>query len=507
MRSWIARWAAVLVGLAALVGPARGQGIIVPSAGPISSAMAGASTAAPTDFGASYWNPAILSGLDDQEFLLGSALNLPSMHLESGIAAGSIGGIFPSTGRYGESRSDSGVAPGLATGFSFRMSPDSPLTLGLGVFGLVGGGVNFAGSYTTPILTPRQPPNYFGLGPIYSNVALLSIAPMGSLQLSDRLAVGMGPIITSGTPSFSPAFFAPGPKGPLGLPTFPAATNARPYWGGGFQVGLFYELNDNWNLGFSYKSPVWQEKWDFNAANPNLSPRRIGVQASLPQILSWGIAYKGIERTLIDVDLRYIDYADSELFGNRVIDGGLGWQSVFAVALGAQYQATEKLTLRTGYLYNTNPIRNVTTLFNIQAPGIIQNTFTLGASYQLNENVVASLAWMHGFRNAIEGPILQIPGSTVRLDAQVDTLWAGVNITFGASRKRPAGASTGDGDFAPSTFPSGPFVPAPPPSFTPDPPMPATENTGAFATTATAVSPPASESLPPLPQLPAGIHE
>jgi hypothetical protein len=58
--------AAVLAG----VSSARGQGIIGPSAGPINGAMAGASTAAPVDFGSSYWNPANLSGLDSQAFLL-----------------------------------------------------------------------------------------------------------------------------------------------------------------------------------------------------------------------------------------------------------------------------------------------------------------------------------------------------------------------------------------------------------------------------------------------------
>ena len=52
---------AVMV-MAIVVSEVRAQGIIVPSAGPINSSMAGASTAAPVDFGASYWNPAILSG-------------------------------------------------------------------------------------------------------------------------------------------------------------------------------------------------------------------------------------------------------------------------------------------------------------------------------------------------------------------------------------------------------------------------------------------------------------
>src|SRR5262245_65053130 len=117
-----AKVALVGIGILAFLGDVsslHGQGIIIPSAGPINSAMAGASTAAPVDFGASYWNPAILSGLENQEFLLGSALLFPSVHLQSSLPAGSIGGLFPPTNRFGTVRSDSGVAPSLATGFAF----------------------------------------------------------------------------------------------------------------------------------------------------------------------------------------------------------------------------------------------------------------------------------------------------------------------------------------------------------------------------------------------------
>ncbi len=347
-----------------------GQGIIVPSAGPINSSMAGASTAAPVDFGGSYWNPAILSGLDSQEVLIGSALALPSIHLQSSVSAGSVGGLFPPTNRFGEARSDSGVAAGLATGFSFRM--DGRIAIDLGARDLRAGRRRREFQRQLPGPDPDAPP----AAELCRRRADLRerLAPRASTRwprCGSRIGcpIGVGPIITAGTPSFNPAFFAPGPKGPLGLPTFPAATNARPYWGGGFQVGLLYELNEDWNLGFSYKSPIWQERWDFNSSYPNLAPRRIGVQASLPEIISWGIAYKGLPRTLIDVDLRYFDYANTSLFGTKVVDGGLGWQSVFAVAVGAQYQATDRLMLRSGYLYNTNPIRNEATLFNVQAPG------------------------------------------------------------------------------------------------------------------------------------------
>src|SRR3954452_17960986 len=92
------------------------QGLIVPGAGPINLSMAGASTAAPVDFGSSYWNPATISGLERQEFLLGSQLIFPSIHLQTFLPAGTLGGRFPTTNRSGTARSDSGVASNLATG-------------------------------------------------------------------------------------------------------------------------------------------------------------------------------------------------------------------------------------------------------------------------------------------------------------------------------------------------------------------------------------------------------
>jgi long-chain fatty acid transport protein len=411
------------------------QGLIIPGAGPINRSMAGASTAAPVDFGSSYWNPATISGLDRQEFLLGSELIFPSTHLNTSLPAGAINGQFPTVGRSGTSRSDSGVASNLATGGAFRLDDDSPMTFGLGVFGLIGGGVNYAGS-STPLLTPKNPPQTFGVGPIYSNMSALEITPMASWQVTDKLAVGGGPVITSASVSFSPAFFASGGRDRYGLFSFPAATNGRPFWGGGFQLGMLYELNQDWNVGFSYKSPVWQERWSWNAATPNGSPRRISLQAQIPAIYSWGVAYKGLPKTLIDVDLRYFDYANAALFGQSIRSGGLGWQGVFAVATGAQYQLSDRVTLRGGYLFNTNPIRTEGTLFNVQAPGIIEHTLSFGSSMKINDDITLTGAWVHGFRNSIAGNVSQIPGGFARFDVQTDSIVLGLNVSFGGRRRK-----------------------------------------------------------------------
>jgi long-chain fatty acid transport protein len=441
---------AALIGLG-LASSAKGQGLIAPSAGPINSAMAGASTAAPVDFGSTYWNPANLSGLERPEFLLGSALLIPSTHLTTTLPAGAINGVFPPRNRYGVSRSDSGVIPNLATGAAFKLDDASPWTFGLGVFGFVGGNVNFAGSFTTPLISPRRPPNSFGFGPIWANASLLAINPSASVRLTDRLSVGGGPVISSMSLGMVPAFFAPGPRDVFGLPTFPDATNSRTFWGGGFQLGLLYELNEDWNIGFSYKSPIWQERWGYNASNPDLAPRRIGIQANVPAIYSWGVAYKGFERALIDVDLRYLDYANAALFGQSVPDGGLGWRSVFAAAVGGQYELSDRLTLRAGYLYNTNPIPDTATLFNVQLPGIITNTFTVGTSYRVTEDITFSLAWMHGFRNAIEGGIREEPVATAKIDSQYDSIVAGINIQFGGKGRGSTTLSRAYGEGSPGS--------------------------------------------------------
>jgi hypothetical protein len=130
---------------------------------------------------------------------------------------------------------------------------------------------------------------------------------------------------------------------------------------------------------------------------------------------------------------------------------------MFAVAIGGQYALTDRLILRGGYLYNTNPIPDPVTIFNVQLPGIITNTLSLGTSYRLTDDITLSLAWVHGFRNAIEGGILELPNSTVKLDSQYDSIVAGLNIQFGGGRGHTRRAKVGTPPRSPS--PSGPIPP------------------------------------------------
>ena len=53
----------------------------------------------------------------------------------------------------------------------------------------------------------------------------------------------------------------------------------------------------------------------FNARDPAGLPRRLYLQATLPAVYSWGVAWRGIDRLTLAADLRYFDYKRTSLFG------------------------------------------------------------------------------------------------------------------------------------------------------------------------------------------------
>jgi len=83
---------------------------------------------------------------------------------------------------------------------------------------------------------------------------------------------------------------------------------------------------------------------------------------------------------------------------------GLGWQNVFALGTGAQYQASDALSLRLGYTFSLNPVGPADASFNIGSPTIIQHTIALGASYNVTKAFKLSLAYAHDFQSSVSGP-------------------------------------------------------------------------------------------------------
>jgi long-chain fatty acid transport protein len=419
---------------------ARAQGFVLAGAGPVNRSMGGASTAAPLDAtGALFWNPATISGLPSSELDFALELLYPRSTVSSAIPGDALGPGLPPGLAAGTTRDEAGVFPIPTGGFIYRPE-GSPWTFGLGVFPAGGFGTNYPGSVTNPVFSPF-PPNGLGVGPVASDFLLVQLAPAVSYQLTDALSVAISPEVGMARLSADPGIFlAPGaPVGGVVAPS-PAATHTRYTWGAGFQIGLYYVVNESWRLGASFKSPEWFEDFRYQARDELGRPSTLKLPFEFPMIVSVGTAYTCFDRFTIAADLRYLDFKDIPFIGRgagfaqgRAVSG-LGWDSVFALALGVQFQATNYLALRAGYTFNTNPISDADSAFNIASPLVYQHQLGLGASYTLTQACTLSVAYYHIFDNAVTGPLFTpagpIPGSSVTTGTVADSLSMGISVRF-----------------------------------------------------------------------------
>jgi long-chain fatty acid transport protein len=356
-----------------------------------------------------------MAAMEDGEVFVGVDFLYANTFLDSGVAA---------TGEIGSNRSDSGLSG--APSFAVVTRPEnSSFTYGVGVFGIVGRTIDFPGSASNPVLKPYDPPRSFGFGPVSSRNSGLTIAPMMSKQLTDLVAVGVGAQVTQLSVGVDPAFFAE--RLPTGL--FPAASQGRSYWGAGIQVGLLLTPNSMWNFGASYKSRQLFENFEFNSKDANGGPIPLSMDLSFPWVLSFGAAYKGIEKTIVVADVRHLAYDATKLFGEPVSAGGLGWSSIWALAIGFEREVHPMIDVQGGFGMNGNPIPEAATLMNIQFPAINEFSISGGVSVALTERVDITGSVVYGFPHEIRGSILQIPGTVVALRQDLYTFNLG--LTFG----------------------------------------------------------------------------
>lgn len=411
------------------------QGFILSGVGPVNRAMAGASTAAPLDAsGALHWNPAAISGLGHSDMDFGVELLYPQAKLSSSLPAGPPGSGLPPIPLYGIDRSNGGAAPLPTAGFVYQPE-QSPWTMGLGIFEVGGFFVNYPASLTNPVLI--SPARGGILGPVSSELQVFQLAPTIAYKLTDHLSFGFAPTADLAYLTVDPGFIAP-PDPVTGLYT--PATHTRIHWGLGCQAGVYYTTDVGLNFGASLKSPQWFEPFTYNTQTSTGLPRTTKFHFDYPMIASLGTAYTGIEHLVLAVDFRYIDFKNTEGFRKSGFDEfgalrGLGWENLFEVAVGARYCLTDRLAVMAGYTFNTNPIDDDKTFFNVASPTIAEHTVSAGASYQVTQSLSFSMAYVHAFENSISGPIIlpgvgTVPGSAVKSELRGDAILFGAEVKF-----------------------------------------------------------------------------
>lgn len=384
------------------------------------------------------WNPATLSGLPTSEMSFAVGLIFPKSELSSSVNAGAFGPGQPPINLAGSTVSEAGISAVPYAAIVEKIE-NSAWSYGLGVFGIGGFRVNYPASDSNPILMP-QPPVGLGLGSLSSDVEILQIAPTISYALSECFSIGFSPTISIAQVGVDPVLFAmPDDANGDHIPSYPEGRGNRSFWGGGFQFGIYFIGDGGWHYGAAVKSPQWFEDIRFFTDDELGHSHTVSVPFEYPLVASAGAAYSGLENWVFAGDIRLFDFGNAAGFQETGFapDGslrGLGWDSVVAVSCGTQFQASERLYLRTGYSYNQNPISDSDTGFNVASPGILQHFFYCGASVAISPWTFLSIAYIHGFENDISGsiqsPLGPVPGTTVTSSASLDAITAGLAVKY-----------------------------------------------------------------------------
>jgi long-chain fatty acid transport protein len=404
------------------------QGIVLPAGGAVNRGMGGATTGTAIEaVGSMYWNPATITRLEHDELGFGFELIYGNQTMSS---------FFPGAGA-GTTDGETGAVP-VPTIAWVHQTPHPDIKFGLGVFGTGGFSANIGADASNPILSPAPGQGGVGLGGIKSDALFFQLAPALSMRLTDRLSFAAGPVIGMGKVTLDDNAFVGANADGL----YPRGDGTRYHWGMGAQFGVHYVHNCCWEFGANVKTPVWFEPFRYFSEDASGLRRLDEVDIDLPMIVSGGLAYKGFEYVLLTADLRYLDYTSTEGFGDSPsyqangAANGLGWKDQFAMGLGAQFQLTERLIGRLGYIYTSELFDDESsTFFNLASDLSYRHVITLGSSFELNKSASISAAYNYLLPWASSGPYIlpgagAIPGTSVSTDFDAHILTVGLNVRY-----------------------------------------------------------------------------
>jgi len=413
-------------------------GHIMQGVGAVNMSMGGASTAQPLDIsGALQWNPASISAFNDKIIKFDIGMFFSSPELFSTVPE--FDGLGQPTGNFfsGNTKDDRGVSPMPALAMVWGKE-DSKHTFGASAFGISGFGVTFPESMTNPI---NMPQSMGGFGRIESDYMLLQIGFTWAYELSDQFSIGVEPTFNYAALELMPNPTA-NPTG-AGYPS----TDKASATGFGAQLGLFYDSGTGFKAGASYKTAQKFSKFEFDNTYLDNSTGTNEFEMDYPAILSFGLGYSKGDVDLA-VDYRMVDYENTDGFSKTgwtptASVSGFGWENISILSAGIQYKGIDKLPLRVGYTYSSNPIPDEVVFFNIPATAIIKNAFQLGFSYEASDNLSLDAVYHYGSSgDATTGQLLNpmfiqnfppygaIPGSEVSYDMTTSMIMVGFSYTF-----------------------------------------------------------------------------
>lgn len=365
----------------------------------VERALGGAGVAAPLldAAGGLLLNPANVAGAGETHIDMGTTIFIPTVRATANLGAGAT---------------NDKSAPNyfLIPTIGFAVPVTERLGIGLSAYGISGMGVDYRNQNvgnTAAFANQPAPYNRFVGGLDYRTTKqLFQFAPTVAYEIvRDRFWLGVAPLINYGT---------------LDL-----GSGMQQTIGVGGKIGVRVKVVDWFAVGATYETPSqmkYSRVFDFTGD---------GVLDNLrldqPQQVAFGVAIEPFEGMLVVADGKWINWSGAPGYKD------FGWRDQYVAAIGGQYEVNEHVTLRLGYNYGANPIRDESGFasgtsigtgpdarriqgyllnggeageFAYQAfrtlafPAIVEHHLTAGATFSFAKHYGITICYMHAFEKS-----------------------------------------------------------------------------------------------------------
>lgn len=186
-------------------------------------------------------------------------------------------------------------------------------------------------------------------------------------------------------------------------------------YGGGAKVGVIADLTDALSLGASYQSRIYMSEFD--------EYRGLFAEQGdfdIPPTATIGLAFRPTSKTAVTFDVQRTWFSEIDSVGNPMANlalcakpspyclggdqgAGFGWEDMTVYKLGFQWQSSPLWTWRAGYSRTNQPITEDNVLFNVVAPAVMEEHFTIGFTRQMGKSSELSLAAFYAPEERVRG--------------------------------------------------------------------------------------------------------
>ena len=311
--------------------------------------------------------------------------------------------------------------------------------------------------------TPVTGPGPYCAGEAGVDLSQAFIALNYSAMTSDNFAWGIGPVFAvqmfeaKGVQTFAPITktcadgFNPATQECGTNPTSLSDNGHDLSYGWGFAGGIWWGLTDTFSLGLAYQSKMSMSEFDDYS---DLFAEAGGFD--IPSSIKGGVSFVATDALRINFDVEHTAYSDvksinnpmQNLFGCPTLPfggqdlesclgggagGGFGWEDMTTYKIGFEWASSESNTWRFGYSYGEQPIQSADVIFNILAPGVMEQHITFGLTHKRPRGGVWNFSFMYAPENSVTGPSFFDP-SPQTIEIKMSQLEFEVSYRFGSGQ-------------------------------------------------------------------------